>query len=102
MVWAELWPCNKVLAAGLWFSEILVETAQLSDFEANAHVPISPMQLASAATVWLAGQVMVGLDTSRKVTLKEQVSVLPLPSLAVNVTVWTVLWPLNGVLAAGL
>ena len=59
-------------------------------------------QFAFALTVALAGQVMVGAVTSFKVTVKAQVAVLPLPSLAVKTTVWTLLWPVNKVEAAGL
>ena len=59
-------------------------------------------QLAFALTVAFAGQVIVGAVTSFKVTVKAQVAVLPLPSLAVKVTVWVLLWPVNKVEAAGL
>lgn len=37
--------------------------------------------------VWAAGQVMVGTDVSVLFTVKEQLFVLPLPSLAVRVTI---------------
>ena len=59
-------------------------------------------QLAFAFTVALAGQVIVGAVRSFKVTVKAQVAVLPLPSLAVKVTVWVLLCPVNNVEAAGL
>ena len=59
-------------------------------------------QLAFAFTVAFAGQVIVGAVTSFKVTVKAQVAVLPLPSFAVNTTVWTLLWPVNKVEATGL
>ena len=52
--------------------------------------------------VKLAGQEMLGAVTSFKVTVKLQVAVLPLPSLAVRVTVSTSLWPFNAVFEAGL
>ena len=45
-------------------------------------------QLAFAATVALAGQVMLGAVWSTTVTLNEHVAVLPAASVAVRVTTW--------------
>ena len=50
----------------------------------------------------LGRQVMLGLVTSFSVTVRVQDAVLPLPSLAVSVTVSTSLWPMSTVLEAGL
>ena len=61
-----------------------------------------PWQLALAFTVVLAGQVMLGWVTSFNVTVRVQVLVLPLPSLAVSVTTCVALWPLKTVLETGL
>ena len=61
-----------------------------------------PDQEALAATVALAGQLMLGAVTSFKVTVNAQVAVLLPASVAVSVTVWAVLWPVKVVLAAGL
>ena len=56
----------------------------------------------SAETVVFAGQTIVGAVTSFKVTEKEQVAVLLAASVAVKVTVCTLLWPLIEVVLTGL
>lgn len=51
------------------------------------YVPSVPEHPGPAETVLFGGQEMVGGATSFKVTVIVQVEVLPLPSLAVSVTV---------------
>jgi hypothetical protein len=65
-------------------------------------VPKVAWHEALSATVLLDGQVTLGAVTSLAVTTNEQVAVLPLPSLAVKVTVWVLLWPVSKVADAGL
>jgi hypothetical protein len=96
----SLCPLSTVEGAGLWVTVGLA--AQLSLTATGACDPTTPVQFASAATVILAGQVILGGVTSFKVTVKLQLAVLPLPSLAVKVTVSTSLCPLSGVLGSGL
>ena len=96
----SLWPLSTVAGAGLCVTVGMA--VQLSLTAKGECVPIVPLQLPSAATVVLAGQVMPGLVTSFKVTVKVQNCVLPLPSLAVRVTVSTSLWPLSKVEGIGL
>jgi hypothetical protein len=74
---------------------------QLSPIEVGVYAPTTPAQLVLAAMVTFAGQVMLGAVTSFKMIVNEQVAVLPLPSLAVNVTVLASLWPLSAVFAEG-
>ncbi len=100
IVSTSLCPLSTVLEAGLC---VMVGLAvQLSLTAAGACDPTTPAQLASAATVVLAGQVILGGVTSFKVTVKVQLAVLPLPSLAVRVTVCTKLCPLSTVVETGL
>ena len=75
---------------------------QLSVNEVAEYDPTCPWQLALAFTVALAGQVMLGAVTSFRVTVKVQLAELPLPSLAIRVTVWAALWPVSIVEEAGL
>ena len=99
-VWAVLWPVRIVAATGLWIT--VGEGLQLSLKLAAIRVPTIPWQLVLAATVAFGGQVIEGGVTSFNVTVSVQLAVLPLPSLAVSVTVWALLWPVRTVLDEGL
>jgi len=95
----SLWPFNAVVGAG---NCVTVGFAlQLSLKVAGVYAPTTPAQLAFAAIVTFAGQVMVGGVTSFKVTVKVQEVVFPFPSFAVNVTISKSLWPFNAVVGAG-
>lgn len=70
--------------AGNWLTE---GVPQLSALLTALYAGRVAEQLAFNAMVWAAGQVMVGAILSTRLTVNEQEAVLPLPSLAVNVTV---------------
>jgi len=90
---------SGVLAAGFCASPMDAVGVQLSLWVAGFQVPTVPRQKASAATVWLGGQVTVGGVWSGDITENVQVAVFPLLSLAVSVTTCP---PATGVPAAGL
>ncbi len=75
---------------------------QLSDSDAALYTPTLPWQLALAFTVAFGGQAIEGGVTSLRVTVNVHELVLPLPSLAVSVTIRAVLCPKSNVPEAGL
>ena len=70
---------------------ILPLAVQLSDFESKTRVPSVNWQRLFTGKFVLGGQVIVGGVMSFNVTVKAQVAVLPLPSLAVSVIVCVLL-----------
>ncbi|MDN4594488.1 hypothetical protein NWF35_11350, partial [Polycladomyces subterraneus] len=75
---------KKVPDAGV---QVAVAPGQLSVTVGSGNVTKAPHSPGSLETVILAGQVIVGGSVSCTVTVKAQLSVFPVPSDAVQVTV---------------